>query len=286
MMMQTVSSRNKAYRSMAKHSLRIFVYLNTPMVFPKEAIHLDALLTEVVARELFGNTPDRWQNVDQETKLPLPLNETKGKYPVWKSSIAFTSFLVKEHQDFWVKQTNQEFSGYIAKSIVWPAGVIDDEITKSFAKEVTLEKPTGPANNPTSGGFKSYFEKRNLVSADYLLFHANGNAEEIERLLSKLNGIGKKTAIGFGKINKVKVDKIKEDYSLFTPDNKPSRHLPAPDFPNLKARIIASPTSSPYWSKRDLVVCYAPTNTIPVWRWEAGDATTTFEDDWFSDWFE
>src|SRR5699024_1084367 len=95
---------------------------------------------------------------------------------------------------------------------------INDKITKSFAKEVTLEKPTGPVNNPTSGGFKSYFEKRNLVSADYLLFHANGNAEEIERLLSKLNGIGKKTAIGFGKINKVKVDKIKEDYSLFTPE--------------------------------------------------------------------
>src|SRR5699024_7008636 len=159
-------------------------------------------------------------------------------------------------------------------------------ITKSYAREVTLEKPTGPVNNRTSAGFKSYFEKRNLVSADYLLFHAKGNAEEIERLLSKLNGIGKKTAIGIGKIKKEKVDKIKEDNSLFTPDNKTIRNLQAPDFQKLKARIIASPTSSPYWSKRNLVVCYAPTNTIPVWRWEAEDASTTFEDDWFSDWFE
>src|SRR5699024_6089517 len=120
----------------------------------------------------------------------------------------------------------------------------------------------------------------------YLLFHGNGNAEEIECLFSKINGIGKKKAIGLGKINKLKVDKIKEDYSLFILDSKPYRHLQAPVFSNLNARIIASSTSSPYWSIRNLVVCYAPTNTIPVWRWEAEDASTTFEDDWFSDWFE
>src|SRR5699024_1048318 len=105
-------------------------YLNTPMVCPKEAIHLDSLLTEVVARELFGNTPDRWQKVDNHPRLPSPLNETRGKYPDWKSSIALTSLWVKEHQHFRVKQTNQEFSGYISKSIVWPAGVINDKITK------------------------------------------------------------------------------------------------------------------------------------------------------------
>src|SRR5699024_3252010 len=154
MIMQTVSSRNKAYRSMAKHSLRIFIYLNTPIVFPKEAIHLDALLAEVVARELFGNSPDRMQNEDKQTTLPFSLHETIGKHHVSKSSIAFTYFLVKEHQDFWAKQNNQEVSGYIAKSIVWPAGVINDDITKPLAQEVTLEKPPGPVNKPTSGGFK------------------------------------------------------------------------------------------------------------------------------------
>ena len=284
--MQTVNSRNKAYYSMEKQPLRIFIYLNTPMVFPKEAIHLDSLLAEIVARELFGNTPDRWQNEDKQTKLPLPLNNTKGKYPVWKASIAFTSFSVREHQDFWSKQTNQEFSGYVAKSIVWPAGVINNKVTKSLAKEVTLEKPTGPVNSPTSGGFKSYFEERNLLLTDYLLFHANGNAKEINRLLEKLNAVGKKTAIGFGKIKRIKIDRIEKDYSLFTPDHKPSRHLPAADFPNLKARIIASPTSSPYWSKRNLVVCYAPMNTIPVWRWDTESLQTTFEEAWFNDWFE
>src|SRR5699024_12652913 len=108
MMMQTVSSRNKAYRSMAKHSLRILVYLNTTMVFPKEAIHLDSLLTEVVARELFGNTPDRWQSVDKQARLPLPLNETRGKYAVWKGSIDFTSVLGREELVCWVKETYQE----------------------------------------------------------------------------------------------------------------------------------------------------------------------------------
>lgn len=285
--MRTLSSREKKYKFMKKQELRIFININTPIVFPQEAIHLDALLTEIVARELFGHKPDRWQNVDKQTELPLPLEKTRGKHPVWRASIGFSSPLTREYQDFWVKRTNDEFAGYVTNNIVWPAGVISNKASKSLAKEVRLEKATGPANDPASGGFKSYYEYRNLLLTDYLLFHAYGNKEEVKRLLDKLSGIGKKTAIGFGKIGKIEVIEIDEDYSLFTPSNKPARNLPSIDYPNLKARIIASPTSSPYWSKRNLVVCYAPTSTIPEWEWDIGNKQASFEDSWFDDeWYE
>src|SRR5699024_12073780 len=131
-----------------------------------------------------------------------------------------------------------------------------NKVTKSLAKEVTLEKPTGPVNSPTSGGFKSYFEERNLLLTDYLLFHANGNAKEINRLLEKLNAVGKKTAIGFGKIKRIKIDRIEKDYYLFTPDHKRFRHLKAVDFKILKLHIIVSTNSSMYCSTIIIVVCF------------------------------
>ena len=244
---------------------------------------MDALLTEVVARELFSHDIDRWQDQDKQIDLPLPLGKTNGKHPIWKASIGFSSPFKREHQDFWIKRTNQEFAGYKSSTIIWPAGVISNEVSKSLAKEVHIEKATGPANNPSSGGFKSYYEERNLLLTDFLVFHAYGNKEEVERLLNQLSGVGKKLAVGFGRISRVEIDEIEADYSLFTPNEKPSRNLPAEDFPNLKAQIIASRSMPPYWSKRDLIVCYAPPSPIPTWEWNNSVETTTFEENWFDD---
>ncbi len=279
---------------MEKTPLRITVFLLTPIVFPQNGIHLDALLTELVAKELFSHDIDRWQDLDKQINLPLPLDKTKGKYPIWKASIGFSSPLVREYQDFWIKRTNDEFAGLKSSNIVWPAGVINGNVSKSLAKEVHIEKATGPANNPSRGGFRSYYETRNLLSTDYLIFHAVGNKSEVNRLLTQLKGIGKKTAIGYGKIVNVEVEEIKEDYSLFTPNQKPARNLPAEDFPNTKAQIVASRAVPPYWSKRYLIVCFAPSSPIPVWEWNHDYESVTFEESWFDEemedtddeWFE
>lgn len=281
--MSSLEKRKLAYKSINKTSLRITIHLSTPIIYPLNGIHLDALLTEVVARELFSYDLDRWQYQDKHIELPLPLEKTKGEYPVWKASIGFTSPIVREYQDFWIKRTNAEFAGYKSSEIIWPAGVISDVVSKSLAKEVNIEKATGPANNPASGGFKSYYKKRDLLLTDYMIFHAYGNKEEVGRLLKTLNGIGKKVAIGFGKIKRIEVNEVEDDYSLFTPNGKPSRNLPVKDFPNLKSQIIASRTMSPYWSKRDLVVCYAPSSPIPVWEWEEDVKIESFEESWFEE---
>ncbi|GLO68335.1 MULTISPECIES: hypothetical protein [Oceanobacillus] len=281
--MLSLENRNLTYKRINKTPLRITIHLSTPIVYPLNGIHLDALLTEIVARELFSYDLDRWQNQDKHVELPLPLEKTKGEYPLWKASIGFSSPISREHQDFWIKRTNDEFAGYKSSEIVWPAGVISDVASKSLAKEVNIERATGPANNPASGGFKSYYENRNLLLTDYMIFHAFGNKEEVERLLNSLKAIGKKVAIGFGKINRVEVDEMEDDYSLFTPNEKPARNLPVEDFPNLKSQIIASRTIPPYWSKRELVVCYAPPSPIPVWEWEDDVKITSFEESWFEE---
>lgn len=279
-----VVDRTERYQQMKKIPLQIKINLVTPMVYPNYGIHLDSLLTEAVARELFSHDLDRWQDQDKHIDIPLPLERTEGKYPIWKASIGFISPLNKEHRDFWVKRTNDEFAGFKTNKIVWPAGVISDNVSKQLAYEVELEKPTGPANNPSSGGFKSYYEGRNLVVTDYIVFHAVGNKDEVYRLLNNLKGIGKKTGIGYGKIGKIEVIETEHDYSLLTPDEKPARQLPCIDFPNIRSQIIASRTSPPYWSKRDLVVCYNTSSSVPIWEWVlVGQLTTSLEDEWYEE---
>ncbi|WP_374723602.1 hypothetical protein [Calidifontibacillus erzurumensis] len=283
--MLTYEERKKHYPLLKMTPLQIKVFLSTPLVFPKENIHLDALLTNIVAKECFGHDPDRWQNQDKHVEIPLPLAKTEGIYPIWKASVAFSSPLHREHQDIWVKRTYDEFAGYKSNKIVWPAGVIGPEIAKPLAKDgVHLEKATGPANPSESGGFKSYFEHRNLIVTDYLLFHAYGNKDEVTRLLTQIKGIGKKTAIGYGKVKNVEVKEVEQDYSLFTPEGKPSRLLPVEDFSPIHARMVAAPSIPPYWSKRNLIIQYAPTSSLPIWEWEKKESNpSSFEDDWFDD---
>lgn len=276
---------------MNKIPLRINIHLSTPIVLPNHSIHLDSLLAEVVAKELYGYDMDRWQNQNEHVEMPLPLGRTEGNKPVWKASIGFSSSLQREYQDFWTKRTYQDFAPYSAENIVWPAGVIGEKISPSILKEITLEKATGPFNKSNKGGFKSYYENRNLLLTDTLIFHAVGNLQETQRLLNKLEAVGKKTAIGYGQIKKVEVVTTSEDYSLFTPDNKAARNLPVEDFQPLHAQMIASRTTSPYWSKRNLVLCYAPSAPIPYWKWdETKQAVPSFEDSWFdeeeADWFD
>lgn len=269
---------------MNKTPLRINIHLNTPIELPIHSIHLDALLAEIVAKELYGNDIDRWQNQDKHIELPLPLEKTEGNKPVWKASIGFSSSFKREHQDFWTKRNVDQFSPYKAKDIIWPAGVISDKMASSNLKEVKLEEKTGPYNESERGPFKSYYEQRNLLSTDMLIFHAVGNANEVQRLLNKLDAIGKKTAIGYGQINKVEVLSISEDYSLFTPDNKVARNLPVEDFQPLHAQMIASRTTAPYWSKRNLILCYAPSSPIPHWKWdESKEPVQSFEDRFFDE---
>lgn len=279
-----LESRAKYYQTLDKSPLQIKIHLATPLVYPDYGIHLDSILTDLVAKDLFGQDQDRWQDETKHKEIPLPLAKTDGKYPVWKASIGFTSTFNREYQDFWVKRTYDEFSGYVVKNIVWPEGVIGDAPAKSLAKEVRIEKATGPANDPSRGGFKSYYESRNIIFTNYLIFHAVGNKEEMNRLLSKLDGVGKKIAIGYGRVNGIEITEVDNDYSLFTPNNKPARAIPVEDYPNVKAQMIASPITPPYWSKKNLTICYVPTSPMPIWEWEEKEsASLSFEDAWFDD---
>lgn len=277
---------------MSKGPLRIELYLSTSIVLPKQPIHFDALLTYVVSKELFPFDSDRGQKEDEYVDIPLPLEKEKlsdGRW-LWKASAAFYQGKNEEIMDIWAKRTYSEFSGYRASGIVFPSGVISDEPTKAKGTYVTLEKPTGPANDPASGGFKSYFSHRALTTVEKVIFHVVGNKKEVERLLDKLHGIGKKQAIGYGQIYKREVKPVKEDYSLLQPNGKPARHLPVKDFPNISSKMIASAYRPPYWKVENLEVCVTLPNTFPEWEEtktnEKGSLYASIEDDIFDDFDE
>lgn len=274
---------------MSKEPLRIELYLSTSMVFPKKPIHLDALLTYVVAKELFPFDADRGQKEERFVDIPLPLDKitfSKDRW-IWKASAAFYQGLNEEITDIWAKRTYSEFSGYKASGIVFPSGVISDEPTKAKGTYVTLEKPTGPANDPASGGFKSYFSHRALKTVEKVIFHAVGNKQEVERLVEQLHGVGKKQAIGYGQIYKREVKPVKEDYSLLQPNGKPARYLPVQDFPDISSKKTASAYRPPYWGINHKEVCFTLPTTFPEWQEVEGKETDSLyaniEDDIFDD---
>lgn len=100
----------------------------------------------------------------------------------------------------------------------------------------------------TSQRYKYYINRYEVIHTDKIIYYINGHYDTVCSLLKNLNYIGKKTSLAWGKILKIEIQSIKEDFSLFI-DNKPSRHLPNIDkynhLPNLYKTIL--PLTPPYW---------------------------------------
>lgn len=283
---QKMIDLKKKYNEMTKENLKITIGMKTPIVIPDHPIHLDALLTHVIATELFPEEPDRWQIEDKHIDIPLPLEKYKGKtHTFWKASAAYCESPTKEYIDYWTKKTYSRYSENKVSGIVWPAGVLSNEPEKSIKKEIVVERKTGPANDPASGGFKSYYENRNILQAKSLIFHAVGNEKEIHRLCENIQYIGKKNSIGYGQVKDFTVEKTISDYSLFDPDGKPARVLPAIEFKNVRTKMIASPIKPPYWSN-DREICLSTSMNIPIWKWNEAKIIIEEIDEgdyWFDD---
>lgn len=279
-----LKDRKEYYHSLSKVPLRIKVKLNTPIVLPVSPIILDGLLAHAVASEIFGDEQDRWQRDDCFVDIPLPLEETEGKYPVWKASAAYSYGSRKEYKDFYVKQPNDEFVPGESSSIVWPAGVISDKPEKSKPAQFRYEEATGPFVSSSGGGFKAYYEDRHTVNAE-IWFHAVGNRKEVKRLLETyIHSLGSKRSVGYGEINSISVEEISEDYSLFDQEGNVARILPVEEFSvTQNVRVEACSYRPAYWSTYNMTACFVPVQPLPVWKEkeeEQWDEWDEFQEDW------
>jgi CRISPR type IV-associated protein Csf3 len=142
---------------------------------------------------------------------------------------------------------------YHCSNPIYKINYIDNDfLTKNFDNNMFEElgdKPhTASVHNKLSGRYKSWLESYETTNVDKVHFYIHANFEMIEKLFTNLRYIGKKASLGYGKIKKITLEEIDEDYSLVK-DNQAMRHLPNIDkYSNLENKNKALMVlTHPYW---------------------------------------
>lgn len=97
------------------------------------------------------------------------------------------------------------------------------------------------------------------VKDGIITFFAVGHKDEVQELLNLMIGLGKKTAMGFGIVDRWEVEEIKEDYTTEHPKYGLMRPIEvertdkAYDYP-----IMEYAVKPPYWKAKNMRLCYVP----------------------------
>ena len=111
------------------------------------------------------------------------------------------------------------------------------------------------------GNFKNFLLWNEFLILPKLYFYIRGDREKIEDLLKEVSFLGKKSSIGYGKVDSYKVETIKEDKGFLLDENTPSKPLPL-DFNLSCNRVAYWNRKPPYWDKTKLEPCYMPNNSL------------------------
>lgn|GEM_PF-1345493 len=136
------------------------------------------------------------------------------------------------------------------------------EIRKIF--DVALlsnpEKPLKDDFSKTEG--KAFAISEELILTPYVYFYIRGEKGPIEQLLRRVKHFGKKRSIGFGKIESIEVEVMKNDFSYQLNECTPSKPLPVKEFNVDSKKIAYFRKKPPYWETKDLEACYMPTTAL------------------------
>lgn len=125
-------------------------------------------------------------------------------------------------------------------------------------KAITSEsKPS-----PQSGEFKRYDLAFETMKVDSIYFYIRGDRSYIEKLISHIKWIGKKSNIGFGRVNNVYLTEIKEDKSFQLDPFTPAKPLPIKSFSIDSKKVAFHRALPPYSEKSDKEACYMPTTAL------------------------
>ena len=140
--------------------------------------------------------------------------------------------------------------------------IFNETINKSFDVSMFIEmdghrKYNKSFQNIRSGVYKKHLVTYELLHTDSIIYYANGDFTVIAQLLSNLNHIGKKVSLGWGKVHKIEIEEISEDFSILK-NGLPMRHLPDIEkyrFKDMTKTLM--PLVHPYWKyNNDIALVY------------------------------
>lgn len=196
-------------------------------------LHFDAILSAAKAKEFLGD--NYYNGISGVKELHEPEIPLKKEYGVFCASIGYGDSF--ESIGSWTKRWDDK----------------NDDLVK-FGDKVRNRVDL------CTGHYKNYHMPLVIKSYKEVVFYANGDVAEIERLLKKhIFFIGKKSAQGYGEIKEIIVEKTDKDYSLFK-NNRPTRPIPIRSYKEDLKGIPISKHSiiPPYWRTDKLEFCYMP----------------------------
>lgn len=220
--------------------LQIVMDVIPPIYIASPWLHLDSILSYLCLRDALGDLfycmPTE-ETIDVSL-LNLPLKRTSD---VYHSSVGIYANNVKLYRD-----------------------TIYKRFTDKETHKLTHRQQKGRIKT-NQGHFKDFMINLPIIITDTITFYCNGDKKELERLLSHLTSIGKKTSIGGGRIRNITITETNEDYSFFK-DNCIMRPIPATmDVPVFEGMIFQKqPYKPPYWDKNNVCMCIVPENQIKL----------------------
>lgn len=218
--------------------LEIKMKVIPPVYITSSWLHLDSILAYLCTRdalgELFYSMPTE-ETIDISL-LDLPLKKTDD---VFHSSVGIYSDTAKLYKD-----------------------TIYKRFTDKETYKLTKKQQKGRIKT-NQGHFKDFMINIPILITDTITFYCNGDKEELNRLLSHLTSIGKKTSIGGGRINKINITETSEDYSFFK-EGMIMRPIPTKiKIPIFEGMVFQQqPYKPPYWDKNNVTMCYVPQNQL------------------------
>jgi len=220
--------------------LQIVMDVIPPIYIASPWLHLDSILSYLCLRDAVGDLfycmPTE-ETIDVSL-LDLPLKRTSD---VYHSSVGIYADNVKLYRD-----------------------TIYKRFTDKETHKLTHRQQKGRIKT-NQGHFKDFMINLPILITDTITFYCNGDKKELERLLSHLTSIGKKTSIGSGRIRNITITETNEDYSFFK-ENHIMRPIPATmDVPVFEGMIFQKqPYKPPYWDKNNVCMCIVPENQIKL----------------------
>lgn len=143
------------------------------------------------------------------------------------------------------------------------------DCVEHFGKILSIENapllaPEATRNIATTGGtYKSYRLPLRIRGIERAVWFCVGHRRQIVDRLKKVESIGKKTSIGYGRVARWEVENIGEDWSWFAPSDNGRvlmRPLPAEIVPKdiVGARTWYGAPVPPYWQRSNMTEIMQP----------------------------
>lgn len=205
-------------------SMKVVMEMRSPVV-TTDYIFLDGLISSAVFKDRISNYYDILQNRNDLIHIPLPLKQYGKSEPFYAASIGYADQIV-EGIDHWRKRTEIESK-----------------------KKIQVG----------SGQYKMYDMPMPTQWSKSWVFYANGNIDEVRRLLTTyISAIGKKCSQGFGSVKSITVESSEHDWSIVK-DGVPMRPIPISAQFDLDCDVETYfAFRPPYWHRQNLTQCYMP----------------------------